>query len=958
MHQRRQHLPVSGLCAVICSLLLLSSSWQVGADSGSCLVLVTASPGGSVYPEGAASVPCGSGMNLTFLPNPGFSLTSVLVDGTDAGISLSLSLSPVVRDMTVHAVFSPAGPDREDALPMDPGSLSLLSVSPVAPHPGPDSEVMVRLTASGGGLAGIQDALDHLPPGGIVQIGPGIYEGDGITITRPLTLAGIVNGSERPVLRAVGDNPVITIAADGVTISSLTLAGAGTPAASGEAVKAEGWKNLSLDSLVITDFFTGTGISRTERVRITGCTIRNSTGTGISLMSSDIGLIADNTLDQCGTGISGEESSRIEIRQNRISACREGGIRLSHGLRDSAVTGNILVGNGDISGNLTGEDLPALSLEYADNVTVSDNTLKRNAGTALFLDQCRWMQLRGNIMDDNRYGFTCIPGRLDPGNRIDSSNRVNGDPVLYYEGLIGETIEGFSPASLYLVNCTGVTLRGLAQVAGGGFGFFVSGGSDITIENCSAENNRYQNMLLAGVKNSSISGSSVANSSGYGIGLIHSGSVEITGTTVTRSGVGIAVRGDTTLARISGNSLASNQVGFQVEEVRTPGGFGSFSKNLVTGGKAGLILVGNQGGSLTGNRVSGAEDGILLSDARDMLISENQIITSEFGMVISASDSLPDQVDGAACADNRITHNRVTAPQPLVLTGPSSGIRNNTVFLNDLIPAGTRGGAGTPPVFLTGTHFWGGVVASPPDQLFSPSLPGRSGNRWETETLVRYAYNGSPYSGYLGNYWGDGVSREPGAGGVGTLPVRINAENEDRSPLTGTRDQYSLRDDGYYLDLEAGWNFISTPSVLSGGQTVRSIFGDINTAGHSLYLFRNSSWRPVSGEDPMIPLRGYWVYSSGRDAVRLNPDPGTIPAPVPLQAGWNAIGHPGIQQASAHDALSSLGDAWSFVIGFDASVQMYEEPIRRDGGGSEFLYPSRGYWVYADRDWDLQPVTG
>ncbi|MDD1728004.1 MAG: hypothetical protein LUQ50_02910, partial [Methanospirillum sp.] len=92
--------------------------------------------------------------------------------------------------------------------------------------------------------------------------------------------------------------------------------------------------------------------------------------------------------------------------------------------------------------------------------------------------------------------------------------------------------------------------------------------------------------------------------------------------------------------------------------------------------------------------------------------------------------------------------------------------------------------------------------------------------------------------------------------------------------------------------------------------------------------------------------------------VPLIMDPGTIPAPVHLLKGWNMIGFPGIQPAPADDALGSLDQSWSFAMGYNATKQQYEPPIFREDGGNVLMYPTHGYWIHLDRDWDLQPITG
>lgn len=189
-------------------------------------------------------------------------------------------------------------------------------------------------------------------------------------------------------------------------------------------------------------------------------------------------------------------------------------------------------------------------------------------------------------------------------------------------------------------------------------------------------------------------------------------------------------------------------------------------------------------------------------------------------------------------------------------------------------------------------------------------------------------------------------------------PIADSSPSSSGSAILPSENTNNDLDNRYFLELYPGWNFISTPSVLVSGTDTARIFEMIDTAGHSMYSFNNSTWIPMKGEDQIVPLHGYWIYSKTGVAVPLSFDPGTIPTPVHLLQGWNAIGYPGIQQALAYEALSSLDASWSYAIGFNADMQAYEGSIMQEIKGDEIMYPSRGYWLYMKQDWFLQPITG
>jgi thermitase len=156
-----------------------------------------------------------------------------------------------------------------------------------------------------------------------------------------------------------------------------------------------------------------------------------------------------------------------------------------------------------------------------------------------------------------------------------------------------------------------------------------------------------------------------------------------------------------------------------------------------------------------------------------------------------------------------------------------------------------------------------------------------------------------------------------------------------------------------WVALAPGWNFISTPgSLIEGHDTMRVVFHDIDTAGHSLFSYNaeSGSWTNLKGDDTFEPFIGIWVYSSGNTYIVLQFKNGNDTPAVSLYPGWNAIGCPGPSDIAARDAFASITDDWSLAMGFDAVLQRYEVSLINGGSGSHSdsntLSPAKGYWVY------------
>ena len=870
------------IISYIISALLLISLIPVSAPAApaqhSCMVLVTATSGGSVQPDGAISVLNGSGITLTFTPSSGYTLQKILVDGSDAGQYSTISLSPVVHDMTVHAIFAPEGRHHADTSPGDESSPVISGSPDSSPETKPmegdcsgagnTSEKALTVGPVGADYPRIQDAITNASPGDTIYIKTGTYA-EKITIQKPLSLVGLQGDSERPVISSGVNGSIITITTDNVLIRNLSVSGARGNQGNNAAIVGSGLSDLTVENCVIRDSVHGIDLNRTERVTIRDNTIRNISQTGVLLTSSNQSLLTGNSIEQCQTGVWGNHLTGLIFRDNLVISNIQYGAVFRRGITDADISGNLFSGK-DPAENFTvvNDNKSSLYLESANNVTISRNKITRSPGIALILDEAVRMTITNNTLYDNAAGFSYTGTIVNPGNQIDTSNTIDGLPLQYYEGKSGDTIDGISPSTLYLLNCTNVTARGLIMNSRNGFGIQVRGGSNITITNCSVSGNVLENIRIAEVNR----------------------------------------------------------------------------------------------GYVTGNKVSG-KDGIHLTGTHDLQVENNHVEALNTGIKISSlhPENSPDL--NRPCFGNIFTRNNVSAGKsPIYLTDTNEWIYGNSFTLNDFvtIPGSSDINQDNPNTSDSSSGDGVSMNFSPLFHSISNQTPGKGGvgNFWETGERERYRYNNTTFSGYLGNHWSNYSGSEVGTSGVGVLPVQINAENTDNYPLLKTQEGYTVEGSGYHLELQPGWNFVSIPTVLSSGSDTARIFSMVGTAGHSMYTFNDSTWNPLKGGDPILPLHGYWLYSEGLSSVPLSFDPGTIPSPVHLLSGWNAIGYPGIQEAVARDAFGSLDASWSYIIGFNASSQTYDNPILEKSVGDEILYPSQGYWIYMNQEWDLQPVTG
>ncbi|NLV27999.1 MAG: PKD domain-containing protein [Methanomicrobiales archaeon] len=156
----------------------------------------------------------------------------------------------------------------------------------------------------------------------------------------------------------------------------------------------------------------------------------------------------------------------------------------------------------------------------------------------------------------------------------------------------------------------------------------------------------------------------------------------------------------------------------------------------------------------------------------------------------------------------------------------------------------------------------------------------------------------------------------------------------------------------YVMTFLPGWNFFTPPKSLSAGTDTAAIFSDIKTGGHSIFTYTNatSGWTKVKKDTILLPLTGFWIYSQERTDTTLWLDP-VSGGFRPIEPGWNAIGARGTGPEKAKDAMSSLGDFWQYLVGYDEISQKYSDVIMRKGTGANsedtLLKSGHGYWLYA-----------
>lgn len=160
----------------------------------------------------------------------------------------------------------------------------------------------------------------------------------------------------------------------------------------------------------------------------------------------------------------------------------------------------------------------------------------------------------------------------------------------------------------------------------------------------------------------------------------------------------------------------------------------------------------------------------------------------------------------------------------------------------------------------------------------------------------------------------------------------------------------------YHIRLNPGWNHVSVPyRLIPGDDSAEDVFGSLkNVSGHSLYRYESGDWVAVRPQERVSPLTSYWVFTEIQSSLPLMVDPDqSIKLSRDLTTGWNGIGIIEDKGIPARDALKSLTDIWTYIIGFNTTTQKSDEPIIRGGTGEQndtrLIWPYQGYWIYMTR---------
>jgi len=191
--------------------------------------------------------------------------------------------------------------------------------------------------------------------------------------------------------------------------------------------------------------------------------------------------------------------------------------------------------------------------------------------------------------------------------------------------------------------------------------------------------------------------------------------------------------------------------------------------------------------------------------------------------------------------------------------------------------------------------------------------------------------------------------------GVYTVAVIANDGEDSGEIATATVNVYD-----YSIGLDAGWNLISFPLIAEDDDTdYKTVLGNVKEDLEKIWTYKydpatgknkwyyktggSSSWSGMTGFNDIVPGYGYYVFmtnertlfQNGEKMYGENLGAMTTPPVVQLDAGWNLIGHYGMNtdvvKAEALEAFSGV-----------ASTVLNE-----NGAIVNAFNPTEGYWMFS-----------
>ena len=305
---------------------------------------------------------------------------------------------------------------------------------------------------------------------------------------------------------------------------------------------------------------------------------------------------------------------------------------------------NFLNANGNLVDNNTiAESQPAIQLDWSQNNVITNNKVI-DSRIGIDITASTGNLLRNNHMINCTNGFALRTySAYTYSNDIDTSNTVNGNPIIYWQNIQDATVPAKADY-IALIHCSKVYVQN-ASPEGAVLAFSLNctlsritfkAGGEVALENCSGiilsecSITQYGGLNLDGSSNNTITGCVISNSSS--IRLANSNGNVIRNSNFTANSYAIAPFQDTpsTGNVITGNVFSENQFALTLQAGNTVSG------NNFTGNEQGILFVGGSS-TIAGNNFQNNGVAVTLNTQGNML-RNNSFSNNKASLQVSAAN--------------------------------------------------------------------------------------------------------------------------------------------------------------------------------------------------------------------------------------------------------------------------------------------------------------------------------